>query len=337
MFKNIYLISFLFFSILFSQNGEQAYQFMNLPTSARQAALGGNVNSVRDADPNLTLANPATMNTKMEHQIGLSYASYLADIKYGTASYVYPIQEDQSYLSFGARFVDYGSFKQTDIIGTETGTFNAKDLALTVGYAYKIGDFITAGTSVSYINSTIESYTSSAIAADLGVFFHDEDYNNNISFVIKNFGFQLKKFNEIKEELPLQINLGYSFKPEFIPVEFSATLHNLQTFDISDPTDKNNNETGFFKKALDHVSLGAELFPEKSFNIRLGYNFKKGSELATEDVRNFSGLSFGIGLKISSLKIDYSHIRYNTAGNMNMIGLKIDLYEIISPRYEWDR
>jgi len=74
-----------------------------------------------------------------------------------------------------------------------------------------------------------------------------------------------------------------------------------------------------------HTIIGAELFPEKGFNIRLGYNFRRSEELKIVDQRNFSGLSFGIGLKFNKMRFSYTHARYTSASNTSFFGLQIDL------------
>jgi hypothetical protein len=76
---------------------------------------------------------------------------------------------------------------------------------------------------------------------------------------------------------------------------------------------------------MDHLSLGAELFPERNFNIRLGYNVKRGNELTVLDQRSFAGLSAGFGFKISTFRIDFAHVRYHNSSNTNQIGISMDL------------
>ena len=61
------------------------------------------------------------------------------------------------------------------------------------------------------------------------------------------------------------------------------------------------------------------------FNMRLGYNFRRSEELRIVDQRNFSGLSFGIGIKLNKMRFSYSHARYNGASNTSFFGLQIDL------------
>ncbi|MFC3157548.1 hypothetical protein ACFOEQ_02740 [Chryseobacterium arachidis] len=105
----------------------------------------------------------------------------------------------------------------------------------------------------------------------------------------------------------------------------TITAHDLQEFDISSQYNVNGQEVNVGRKIADHFSVGAELFPEKGFNIRLGYNVKRGNELAVADQRNFSGISGGFGIKLSRFRIDYAHVRYHNASNVNQIGISVDL------------
>ena len=52
--------------------------------------------------------------------------------------------------------------------------------------------------------------------------------------------------------------------------------------------------------ALRHVIFGVELFPKRSFNLRLGYNFRRSQELKLLEQRTFSGISLGFGLKFNN-------------------------------------
>ncbi|MDR3272346.1 MAG: type IX secretion system protein PorQ [Flavobacteriaceae bacterium] len=334
--KNVTFILSMIYIFAYSQMGEEIYTFMNMTISARQAALGGNANSSWDNDPNMAMWNPAMMNEKMHQQAGVNYASYLADVKTGSLSYVYQYNK-QHFFSVHGRYVDYGTMKSADESGTQTGTFSASDAAVTLGYAYEISDFFTVGANLSYVTSRIENYSSTALLADIGAVYHDEDYGTTVSAVVRNFGGQLTFYNDRREKLPIQANLGISQRLEAVPVELSLTLHDLQKFDISPPTAKNGQETGFSRKLIDHVSVGAELFPKKGFNLRAGYNFKRGNELSVEDQRSFAGLSFGFGLRISYFRFDYAWARYNAAGTTNTFGLRIDLEELFAPRYSFDR
>ena len=81
----------------------------------------------------------------------------------------------------------------------------------------------------------------------------------------------------------------------------------------------------FFNKLLRHTIIGAELFPDRGFNIRLGYSFRRAEELRILEQRNFSGLSFGVGIRLNKMRFSYTHARYSSAANASFFGLQINL------------
>ena len=329
--KNFYNLFFVAISTLvFSQTGTSVYQFLNIPISPRQAVLGDAV-SVRDYDVNFTAANPALMNLEMDKMISVNYASYLADTKIGSINYVRDLGEGHL-ASFSARYMDYGSMPRTDENSIINGDFSAMDASVGLGYAYQFEDDFTIGINGNFVTSKIDTYTSSAVTASAGVTYHFDKTNETLALVFRNFGYQIKAYNGVKEKLPFRVDLGYTKILDEFPAALTITAHDLQQFNISAETDINGQPTKFGRKALDHLSFGAELFPGQAFNIRFGYNVKRGGELAVLDQRSFTGLSAGFSLKISSFRFDYSHMRYHNASNVNMLGLTLDLIELSGNR-----
>jgi hypothetical protein len=327
------LKKFLVFSLFilsgfsFAQDGTTVYPFMNIPVSARQAALGGDVMSIRDYDTNFSMINPALMNTEQDKMVALNYASYLADTKYGTISYVKDLNRG-SLLSVNARYMDYGKMPRTDEAANISGDFIAMDASFGLGYAYQFEDEWTIGANANFITSKIDNYSSMAVVGNFGATYHFEKTNETVSLIFKNLGYQIKPYNGVREKLPFRVDLGYTRIMDEFPVALSITAHDLQKFNISQPTNIDGQKVGFGKKVFDHFSFGAELFPQEAFNIRFGYNVKRGSELVVLDQRNFSGLSAGIGIKVSWFRFDYAHVRYHNASNVNMFGIALDLIEI---------
>lgn len=326
--KKFFAFTILYFSFTVSaQSGENVYPFMNIPVSARQAALGGDAISVRDNDVNFAGINPSLLNLDMDNMLSLNYAFYLADSKFGTIAYAKDLGRG-NLLSINARYLDYGSMPRTDESGAISGDFSAMDASVGVGYALQFEDDWTIGANVNLITSKIDNYTSMAVAANLGVAYHLEENKETVSLLVRNFGDQIKTYNGEKEKMPFRIDLGYTRILDNFPVALTITAHDLQKFNISQDYNNNGQEVKFPRKVFDHLSFGAELFPEQSFNIRLGYNVKRGNELAILQQRSFAGLSFGFGFKISSFKFDFAHVRYANASNVNQIGITMDLIEL---------
>lgn len=334
--KFLYAFLFLCSTVSYGQiGGKSVYQFLNLVTSPRQAALGGKTITIYDDDVNQAHFNPATINAEMDNHLALNYGSYFGEVSYGTASYAYTYDRHLQTFQAGVNYVNYGKFDGRDENGTATSEFTGSEIALSFGYAYNIPfTDIHVGANAKLISSTLESYNSFGGAMDLGALYIDEYNGINYALVVRNIGTQFTAYSETKEQLPLEVMAGISQQLENVPIRWHLTLENLQQWNIafSNPARAEGSIDGgsteekvsFFNNALRHVVLGAELFPTKGFNIRLGYNFRRAEELRILEQRNFSGISLGIGLKVSNLKFNYSYSRYTLAANTSLYGLTIN-------------
>lgn len=323
-------------TVLAQLGGKATYQFLNLMSSPRQAALGGKIITNVDYDVTQALYNPATINVEMDNQLALNYASHLGDISYGTAAYAYTVDRRTQTFHAGVTFVNYGNFEGYDENGNSTGAFTGNETAISFGYALQLGfsDFY-AGANIKLISSKLEQYSSLGGALDLGLIYIDEYLDFNAALVIRNIGTQFTTYAGLNEPLPLEIDIGLSQKLENVPIRWHLTFENLQQWPISAPnpsrvtTDLNGNQTeekvGFISQLMRHTLIGMELFPERGFNIRMGYSFRRAEELRILEQRNFSGISFGIGLKFNTLRFSYTHARYASAANTSFLGVQISL------------
>lgn len=340
MSKNIIFSFFILFnSLVFSQiGGKSTYQFLNLVNSPRQAALGGKTITIYDYDVNQANFNPATINPDMDNRLSVNYGSYFGEVTYGTASYAYTYDRHVQTFQAGINYVNYGKIDGYDEIGNPTSSFTGSEIALSFGYAYNVPfTDLHIGASGKLISSTLESYQSYGGALDIGAIYIDEDNDINYALVMRNIGTQFKAYNEVNEKLPFEIMAGISQEVENVPIRWHLTLENLQQWNVafSNPNraestldgETTQEKVSFFNNALRHVVFGGELFPRKGFNLRLGYNFRRGEELKLEEQRSFSGISVGFGLKMGRLKFDYSYSRYTLAGNTSLFGLSINFAE----------
>jgi hypothetical protein len=337
--KQLYLIFILFCSVTYGQiGGQSVYQFLNLVTSPRQAALGGKIITIYDNDVNQANFNPATINPEMDNHLAVNYGSYFGEVTYGTASYAYTFDRHLQTFQAGINYVNYGNFQGTDEAGNLTSDFTGSEMALSFGYSFMIPDVpIHFGANAKLISSTLESYNSFGGAVDLGALFIDERNDVNWAFVVRNIGTQFTSYSGTQEKLPLEVLIGVSQEVENVPIRWHLTLENLQQWNIafSNPAravgsidgGSTPEKVSFFNNALRHLIFGVELFPKKSFNVRLGYNFRRGEELRVLEQRNFSGISVGFGLKFNNLKFNYSYSRYTLAGNTSLFGLTINFQE----------
>ena len=336
MMKLLLILFLLLSTLTFSQvGGEQVFNFLNVTTSARQAALGGEVLTLYD-DINQPLWNPSTINKELDNNLSASYVDFLADVNYGSLSFAHLINRRFGTLHAGITYVNYGKFIGADENGVETGTFSARDLAFSVGYAYRIpSSQFYAGTNIKLISSSIENFTSSGAALDFGLTYFDDTKPYIFTAVIRNIGYQFKTFDEVRESLPIEVAVGASYKLDDVPLQWHVTINSLQRWDISvqNPSDSqttiggetSNEKISFINNAFRHIVVGAEFFPDKGFNLRLGYNFRRGRELRLTESRTFAGLSAGFGLTMGRLKFNYAFTKYHPVTNTNTFTLNINL------------
>jgi len=336
--KKFIIISLLFFSIFtFSQvGGEHIYNFLNVPTSARTAALGGKVLTMFD-DVNQPTWNPSTINQGMDNQLAVNYVNFLADVNYGSVNFAHMFSRRFGTMHGGITIVDYGKMIGADADGNETGTFKARDIAVSIGYARQIPwEYFYVGANVKWINQTIENYSSNGISADVGLIYNNDNKPYVLTAVVRNIGYQISLFDEEREKLPLAVELGFSYQLEEIPLKWYITAENLQRWKIavSNPSDNETSidgttttkKVGFLDTFTRHIIIGGEFFSDKKFNLRFGYNFRRAKELRLTETRTFAGITVGFGLKLGRrMKFNYAYSKFHPVSNTSTFSLQFDM------------
>ncbi len=320
--------------------GNNTYEFLNLPISARVSSLGGNLISVRDNDLNVSLTNPALLTDSMDNNVALSYINYFADVNYGYAAYAKHFDKIGNF-SAGIHYLDYGRFKRADEIGNTDGTFGANEMSINLAYAHSVIDSnLTIGVTVKTIYSHLESYSSWGSAIDFGAVYNRPSHGFAVATVVKNMGRQWTSYSGHKEKLPFEIQIGLSKKPKHIPFRFSLTYENLEKWDLTyeDPANptltvdpltgdpiKQNKYKIFGDKLMRHIVIGGEFILTKNFFLRAGYNYQRRKELIIPERRGMDGFSFGAGLRIYKFHISYARAAYHLAGASNNFSISFDI------------
>lgn len=341
--KNLLLVFFISLSIsLFSQNGgDNTYEFLNVPVSARVGALGGTAIAIKDGDANLGLDNPSLLTNEMNSTLSLTYLNYFADLNYGFVSFTKDFNKIGTF-SAGLKYLSYGKFKETDEGGNELGEFSAGDYALVIGWGKSIDTSFSVGANLKPIYSNYYTYNSFGLAADLSATYVFHKRNIVMAMVLRNFGSQITTYaeNGERESMPFEVQFGLSKKLNHVPLRLSFSLNNLENWNLSynDSTYLTNsntslseeekderNKSSFLKESLRHIVLGAELIPSKNFNLRFGFNFKRRSELALQEKPGLVGFSWGLGFRINRFQINYGSARYHLAGSSNHITISTNI------------
>src|SRR6185436_16269214 len=144
-------------------------------------------------DLNLAFQNPAVMDSSMSKELVLNYVPYFLDIKYGYVAYAQQYKKLGTF-SAGIHYVDYGTFIRADNAGTQTGTFGASEYSFNLAYSRPVYTRVNAGITLKVIYSSLESFTSFGLAADLGIIYNNVKNNFGIAATIKNIGRQLSTY-----------------------------------------------------------------------------------------------------------------------------------------------
>jgi hypothetical protein len=321
--------------------GNNTYEFLNLPVSARVSALGGNLIPVKDNDLNVSLINPSLLTDSMSNNLALSYINYFADVNYGYVAYAKHFDNIGNF-SAGIHYLDYGNFIRADEVGNTYGTFGANEMSFNLAYAKSILDTnLTVGVTLKTIYSHLDSYTSWGSAIDLGATYVRPKAGFTAAVVVKNMGRQWKPYVEgNKEKLPFEIEIGISKKPKHVPFRLSLVYEDVQKWDLTyiDPDNppltedpltgepiRQNKYKIWGDKFMRHMVVGGEFIVTKNLFLRAGYNYQRRKELKIPDKRGTSGMSFGFGFRIYKFHLSYGRAIYHLAGPSNNFSISCDL------------
>ena len=296
-----------------AQESQEAYSFLRLPVSAHVAALGGDNITLTDDDATLIFHNPALISGVSDKSLNLNFMTYMEGTKTASASFV-KAYKDRATWGVTAQYMDYGTMKQTTVDNVETGDFSARDIALAGTFTYLLSDRISGGITGRFISSHIASYSSAAVAVDLGVNYQDSEHGWSLSAVAKNLGGQIKAYEDDFERIPLDLQLGISKRLIGSPLRLSATLSRLNNWD---------------QRFIKHLAVGADLLLGENIYVAAGYNFRHASEMKITDSEGDSnhgaGLSLGGGLQLQRFKLHVAYAKYHVSASSLLINISYSL------------
>lgn len=323
--------------------GKGVFTFLEIPNSARVASLGGANISIYDEDLNMAYQNPALLNSDMKQKVNLNYVNYFMDINIGSVAYAFN-NEKFGTFSVGLQFLDYGNFQSADATGIINGEFKASDYALNLIWSKDLFKNIKGGVNIKPLYSHYETYTSLGIAADVGLTYYDTEKQFATSLTLKNIGSQLRPYTEGNfENIPFDIQLGYSKRLAHAPFRINLTAHNLNKWNLkyevpekvtqisfAEESDSKKGQilTNVLDNSFRHLIIGVELIPLKSFYASIGYNHQRRQEMKIIDKGGFTGFSWGFGLKLKKFGISFGRSTYHLAGASNHFSVYADLSKI---------
>jgi len=351
--RYIILTCIIFSQALASQaqiGGRHTFEFLNLTSEARVAALGGDFLTFDDDDINLGLTNPSLITPEMDNNLGLNIVNYFSKINYGNAMYSKDFDKIGSFMG-SLQFIHYGQFDWTNDAGEILGEFSSSEYAMTIGWGRRLTPLFAIGANWKFIYSHfqtqdntfsyLQSATSFGMAVDAAGSYLSENGLFTASLIAKNIGFQLSGYYAgHNEPLPFELQIGVSTTLKHLPLKLSFLYNHLDKWDLTyedpaNPSEQYDPLTGevqtqsdiekFADNFMRHIVMGGELTIAKIVDVRLGYNYGRRQEMKVASKLSTVGFSWGLGLRIKNFSFSYSRSAYHLAGSPNYFTITTNL------------
>ncbi len=318
--------------------GNSVFNFLKLSPTPQLSALGGVNVSQPSNDVGMAFNNPALLKKEMHTQMNAVFNSFYSGIKVFHFSMGYRHEKLKTNFLYGINYFNYGNTSQTDAAGNILGRFNPTDWVMQVSASRVYLEKWNYGAAIKFINSSYGQFRSNGIAMDAGVLFTDTSKLFTASAVIKNVGTQLKKYpGSSADEVPFDLQIGFTKRLSKAPFSFSITAQRLQQFDINYNDTIFNNNNGFsngsskkfsFDKLINHLVIGTTFFFGDRVELNAGYNFLRRQELNIGNAGNgLNGFSVGAGALLGKLTVRYARAYYQSNSAYNQFGISLTLKE----------
>jgi hypothetical protein len=314
--KSFFIILFIVTSVLvlpagdFSRVGTTGFVFLEIPVSARYAALGETGITLTDVYSEGLFINPALITlTDKSYAWNINYARWYVETNHQSAGVTAQIPAIGAvgvqiiYFDFGdiekTRNPDpaeYGSY-------IDLGSYSANALALGLTFARNLTDQFAFGFTTKYVREAIDIYQADNIIWDLGFLYQTGFHTLRIGATLQNFGLDTKYVTD-KFKMPQLLKIGLSAE-----IWGNREQSNYLTF-LAEAAHPNDIE--------EHLQLGLEGIVFRIVAVRAGY--KSGYE-----EENFT---FGLGIRFMNrgirIKFDLAYMQHQRLEGVMRYGLSME-------------
>lgn len=262
-------------------SGGKAGAFLRVSPGARPAGMGGAFTSIAD-DVDALHFNPAGLWQVRTIEVSASYSLLSMDRTHYEAG----VAIGSSNLgSLGLMVTAFGvdEIERRDEVGEIVGTFDDREMAITLGYGRHVLGPVGLGASFKYVSHSLAGHDASGLGFDVGV--HSRlDLDGDVlrtwrtGVSASNLGMSLKWDTESDHEDDVPVTIRYGTSIDIAPWGLSTVL----ALDGESTLD-----------ARTELRAGLELWPHKALAVRTGYDD--------------GDLTFGVGVRAGSVTIDYAY------------------------------
>jgi hypothetical protein len=289
----------------FKKTATSGFVFLEIPVTARTAALGEASIAMPDMNSASIFNNPGALGfTESTHSFSVSYSPWIADIKNYASSYSF--KSSFGVFALGMVVFDYGDMPRTVVADGQKvyqvlGNFSAGSSAFGLSYSKMLTDRFSFGVTVKYVNEKIDIYSANNVLFDGGVIYYTGLGSMRIAASIQNFGVDAKFIND-KFRMPAILRMGIA--AEVLGDKTSDYMLTLST------------EANHASDADERLSFGSEFSWKNMLFLRGGYKFFYDEE----------SYSLGLGVKTNftfPVTIDFAFSDYGRLGNITRFSVQL--------------
>ncbi|TFH64982.1 MAG: PorV/PorQ family protein, partial [Candidatus Zixiibacteriota bacterium] len=190
-------------------------------------------------------------------------------------------------VGLGVSYLGYGSIAGYDVSGNATGNVSAYSLLLAVGFSQRINSNLSLGVVIKPIFERLGGYSAHTVTTDFGLIADLGQFS--LGAQVANWGGSSKFVND-EIGLPTSFRVGIAYR----------TLGASSVVSLGGSRDS---------EGLYALSSGIEYHYSQNLTLRTGYSSTLQNQSNAGD-----GISFGVGLNMQTIGVDYS---YRPSGSLD--------------------
>jgi len=200
----------------FNKTGTSGFVFLEIPASARFAALGEAGITMPDAGAEGLHVNPAlaALGGK-RYALTVSHANWYVGSRHQAFAFTAQIPRAGT-IGLRAVWFDFGSMEKTvNPTSSQAGSYislgqySAGAYALGLTFARQLTDRFAFGASLQYVREEIDQWHADNVVTDIGFIFLTGFKSLRIGTFLQSFGLEAKYAGE-KFKMPQQLKMGFS-------------------------------------------------------------------------------------------------------------------------------
>lgn len=315
-----------------SKVGTTAAQFLKIGAGARAIGMG-NAYAAVGTDIYSTYWNPAGIaNSVNNAEVTFNHAQWLADINYDFAAGSINLPDlGTLFFNLTALGVPEDIVRTVEYPDGDGQVWDAKSLAIGIGFARKLTDKFSIGFQAKYIREAIWNTSANGFAIDFGTYYVTPFNDMVIGASISNFGTKMqlsgrdlsvnidpdKNGNTGPNNIASQYETGSFDLPLVFRLGLAMNVYKNSFMRVTAAVDANHPNDN-----TEYVNAGTEIAYDEMLFVRVGFKslFLRDSE---------QGLTLGAGLKYDfdgiGVKFNYGWADYGRLKNVQFIDLSLTL------------